>query len=204
MNIEDLKFKIAGLCALISPIVAFVCIFVAISLSPWFSWSGNALSDLGVRGTAATVFNSGLMVSGLLTMVFAAGLFEAFRGRILGRIGAVALFLGAISLFAVGAFPESAGAIHSYVSVAFFALLPISLITIGASMVIAKSRVLGSFSILVAVLAALPWAVSWNALAVPETMSVFTIAVWDVTMGLKLYRGTLVGAHSVSVRRQSS
>jgi len=92
MLVREKKLRVAGLCGVIVPVVAFSCIFIAISLSPWFSWTENALSDLGVGG-AAWVFNSGLMVGGILTMVFAVGLWAAFRKRSLGRVGAVGCFL---------------------------------------------------------------------------------------------------------------
>ena len=52
-----------------------VAILAAIALSPWFSFSNNELSDLGntsSNGTAAFVFDAGLVLAGLLTVAFAA------------------------------------------------------------------------------------------------------------------------------------
>lgn len=182
--------KIAGLCGVVGPIIAFSSIFLAISLSPWFSWSANALSDLGVSGTAVSVFNLGLMLSGLLAMVFAAGLFKALGREFLGRAGAVVLFLATIALFGVGLFPETAGEIHFYVSVAFFALLPISFLLIGVCLLMWKhGKKLGYISILIAGLAVSPWAFSWDGVAIPEMISVVFVSAWIMIMGLKLYRG---------------
>ena len=180
--------RIAGLCGIAAPAVAFSLIFLAISLSPWFSWSANALSDLGV-GEADFVFNSGLIAGGILTMVFAAGLLTIFRGRALGRVGAALLFMDAIALLGIGVFSEAAGDIHSYFSVAFFALFPISLFLLGAGAVMAGSKKFGSFTIVDGVLAALPWAFSWDGVAIPETISALVASIWITAEGARLYLG---------------
>ena len=41
--------KISGVCGTIAPIVAFTFILLAILNFPQFSWTENALSDLGVQ-----------------------------------------------------------------------------------------------------------------------------------------------------------
>jgi len=180
--------RIAGLCGMAAPVIAFSCIFLAISLSPWFSWSANALSDLGV-GEAAWVFNSGLIAGGILTMVFAAGLLVAFKRRTLGRVGAVLLFFGAVALFGIGLFSEAAGAIHSYFSVAFFVLFPLSVFLLGAGAVRAGSRKFGSFTIVAGVLAALPWVFSWDGVRIPEAISALAGSIWIIAEGARLYLG---------------
>ncbi|TES83485.1 MAG: DUF998 domain-containing protein [Hadesarchaea archaeon] len=185
---REKRLRVAGLCGVIVPVVAFSCIFIAISLSPWFSWTANALSDLGV-GEAAWVFNSGLMASGILMMIFAAGLLVAFGGRALRRVGAVFLFFDAVALFGIGVFSEAAGDIHSYFSVAFFVLLPLSLFLLGAGAVMAGSKKFGSFTIVDGILAALPWAFGWDGVAIPEAISALVASIWIVAEGARLYLG---------------
>jgi len=180
--------RLAGLCGVAAPAVAFSLIFLAISLSPWFSWSANALSDLGV-GEAAWVFNSGLMAGGILTMVFAAGLLMTFRGRALGRVGAVLLFFDAVALFGIGLFSEAAGEIHSYFSVTFFVLFPISLFLLGAGAVMVGSKKFGSFTIVDGVLAVIPWAFGWDGVAIPEAISALVASIWIMAEGARLYLG---------------
>ena len=180
--------RLAGLCGVAAPAVAFSCIFLAISMSPWFSWSANALSDLGV-GESALVFNSGLMAGGILTMVFAAGLFVTFRGRALGRVGAVLLFFDAVALFGIGLFSEAAGEIHSYFSVTFFVLFPISLFLLGAGAVMVGSKKFGSFTIVDGVLAVIPWVFSWDGVAIPEAISALVASIWIMAEGARLYLG---------------
>ena len=188
MLAREKRLRVAGLCGVIVPVVAFSCIFIAISLSPWFSWTANALSDLGV-GEAAWLFNSGLMAGGILTMIFAVGLWIAFRKRALGRVGAVGLFLDAVALFGIGVFSEAAGVIHFYFSVAFFVLFPISLFLLGASAIVSGSGKFGSFTILIGVFAAIPWAFSWDGVAIPEAISALFASIWVIWEGARLYLG---------------
>ncbi len=180
--------RIAGLCGIAAPLVAFSCIFIAISLSPWFNWSANALSDLGVR-EGAWVFNSGLITAGVLSMVFAAGLWMAFKEQVIGRAGVVLFFIDAFALFGIGVFSEAAGAIHMYFSVAFFVLFPLSLLLLSAGAIVAGSLKFGSFTIAAGVVAAIPWAFSWDGVAIPETISALAASVWSVAQGVRLYLG---------------
>jgi len=97
--------KISGVCGTIAPIVAFTFILLAITSYPQFSWTGNALSDLGVvEGVTAVLFNSGLIIGGILAIIFASGLFIFLRNRVLGRIGAFIFTLAALALVAIGIF----------------------------------------------------------------------------------------------------
>lgn len=178
--------RIAGLCGVATPAVAFTCIFIAISLSPWFSWSANALSDLGV-GEAAVIFNSGLIAAGIFSMVFATGLWMTFKEHILGRGGAALFFTGAFALSGIGVFSEAAGVIHFYFSVTFFILMPFSLFLLGTGAIVVGSRKFGSFAIAAGVVALIPWAFSWDGVAIPEFISALAVSTWSVAQGIRIY-----------------
>jgi len=125
VELEDVWLKVGRLCGLIAPIIVLPLILLSISYSPWFSWTRNALSDLGVH-EVAILFNSALMIGGVLALIFAFGLMQILHQSKVGFTGTMALITAALSLFAVGFFPETAGRIHFYVSVAFFTLMIIS------------------------------------------------------------------------------
>jgi len=180
--------RIAGLCGIAAPAVALSCIFLAISLSPRFIWSVNALSDLGIM-EAAWIFNSGLIVAGMLSVIFGVGLWMVFKEQTVGRAGVVLFFIGVFALFSIGVFSEAAGAIHGYFSVAFFVLFPLSLFLLGASATVAGSRKFGYFTIGAGIVAAIPWAFSWDGVAIPELISALTASAWSVAQGFKLYLG---------------
>jgi len=184
--VKKKMMMVAWVCGILASIVVFSSVLAAISQSPWFSWTANALSDLGVSG-AASIFNSGLIVGGILMMVFAAGLLVVRKGA-LERAGAALLFIGAIALSGIGVFTEAAGDIHYYVAVAFFGISSLSLILIGSGSIVAGSKKFGLLTVLAGVLAGLPWAFSWAwiGLAIPETLSALVIFVWVIAEGARL------------------
>jgi len=194
--------RIAGLCGIVAPLVALSFITLAISNSlSWFRWTENALSDLGHQGiagtTVATLFNSGLIIGSLLGMMFAAGLMQILRKRILGFAGTFVFALAIISLFAIGVFPETAGRIHFYVSVAFFALFPISLFFIGASLIKENSeRTLGFSTILFGMFAAVsvfPLIVlPLKDVAVHELLATLSGSAWAIVFGVKMCRQSIL------------
>lgn len=53
--------------------IPLICIAISIALSPWFSITGNALSDLGhaINSKASPIFNFGLSLGGTLIIVTA-------------------------------------------------------------------------------------------------------------------------------------
>jgi hypothetical membrane protein len=186
-----IKLRAAGLCGILTPIIVLTSILFAIYYSPWFSWTANALSDLGVQGTAAILFNSSLVVGGVLTILFAIGLREILLNKTLGRIGTLILILDAAILCAIGLFPETAGDIHLYVSVAFFVLLPISLFLIGVAMMQELSeRKLGLFTVMAGIVTAIVWALPWRAVAIPEIIAVLAASVWSIVLGISLFMQT--------------
>ena len=181
--------KAAGLCGVITPIIVITLIALAIFYSPWFGWTKNALSDLGVQGIAAVLFNSGLITGGILTGIFAVGLREALRNRALSHVGSLIFILDAVALCAIGVFPETVGRIHFYVSVAFFVLFPLSAFFIGASMLrFSSERKLGLFTVLVGIVAAVVWMFPWEAVAIPEIVAGLAVSLWSIVFGTKLLR----------------
>jgi hypothetical membrane protein len=167
-------------------------IFLAIANYPPFSWTDNALSDLGVvPGATSSLFNSGLIISGIWCLLFAIGLFILLRESVLGRVGVFVFALACSALVAIGLFPENVTPTHYVVSVMFFVLLPISLLIItGAFGVMGKVR-LAVFTLLVAVAAAAPWILLFSVqyvsgVAIPEFASALAGAVWAVVLSCKM------------------
>ncbi len=187
-------WKVAGICGLATPIVAYSCIFTAIASWSQFSWVNNALSDLGVQaGATEWVFNSGLTLSGLLSLVFATGLFQLVRKRVLAQVGAVAFGLACISLTLIGVFNESFSPIHFYVSVTFFVLLPISQLILVPGFWLLGERKLTALTLVLAFAAAAPWVMLFavryvEGVAVPEFASSVAGVIWVVALSVKLLR----------------
>jgi hypothetical membrane protein len=124
MNLkEDAWIKLSGMMGIVAPVVAFTCILLSIASYAPFSWINDALSDLGVKeGITAPLFNGGLVISGVLALIFASGLLKLLDKNILDKIGVLTFALTALALIAAGVFPENAKPTHYYASVAFFML----------------------------------------------------------------------------------
>ena len=124
--------RIGAANGVIAPIFGFICIIIAIATHLQFSWTNNALSDLGViPGSTGIIFNFGLFTCGLLAFNFAIfGLYSYFKGNLIGKIGAGVFAAATIALICIGIFNESFSPTHYLVSIAFFVFLPISLLII--------------------------------------------------------------------------
>jgi hypothetical membrane protein len=181
--------RISGLCGIAAPIFGFSSIFIAISYSPWFRWTENALSDLGVKGFSAAVFNSGLVFSGLLLLVFSMSLTHLLGAGLLSRIGHSLFSIASVDLCLIGLFSEKFGILHFYVSVLFFTLLPLSLILIGVRLIMSSLyKRLGFIILLSSVLAIGIWLPTWVGVAIPEFVSALMGSVWCVGAGFYLIK----------------
>ncbi len=189
------KQRIGGACGIAAPILAFTCILIAIASYPAFSWTNNALSDLGIiPGLTGPLFNFGLYASGFLAFNFAVfGLFTYFGKRWVGKIGSVVFVATTLALMAIGVFNESFSPTHYLVSVAFFALAPISLFVITCAFAVAHQRGMSAFTCLVGIVAALPWLLQFAFnyvpnVAIPETVSALAVSVWAVILAAKMLK----------------
>jgi hypothetical membrane protein len=186
--------RIAGVYGVIAPVIAFVCIFVATASYPQFSWTSNALSHLGVvPGVAPGVFNSGLVICGVMSFTFTLGFHLFMNKSWLARSGVMLFAVACLALVAIGMFPESVSPTHYWVSVAFFVTLPISLLIFVGEFWRKHQSLMAFFTLLVAVSAAAPWVLLFifhyvPGVAIPEVISGVAGAFWTVRIGIKMYR----------------
>jgi hypothetical membrane protein len=195
LNLERrLRLKISGICGILAPIVAFGCILLSITFARDFSWTDNALSDLGVMpNPTAIMFNSGLIISGILAIVFESGLFSIFKEKLTGRAGTLLFLLDCLALTAIGVFPENTGSMHFYASVVFFALFPFSMFLITAYFVLTSRNRMAVFTFFVSVFAATVWIVEFwvryvRGVAIPETLSAAAASFWAIVTSSVMLR----------------
>ncbi|HEX7482396.1 MAG TPA: DUF998 domain-containing protein [Candidatus Bathyarchaeia archaeon] len=185
--------RIGAACGIVSPIVAFICILIAIASYPTFSWTNNALSDLGVvSGVTASLFNFGLLTSGILAFNFALfGLFTYFGKSWVGKIGSIIFAAATLALIAISVFNENFSPTHYLVSVAFFILAPIALFILTFGFWLNHQRGIATFTVAVGVAAALPWILLFTFnyvpnVAIPEFLSGLAVSIWAVFLGKKM------------------
>jgi hypothetical membrane protein len=187
------KQKIGAVAGLATPILAFTCISIAIASWPDFNWLDNALSDLGVApGFTAPVFNFGLTAAGVLAFFFAAlGVYNFFGKRLTGKVGAVVFAAATIALICIGIFNENFSPTHYIVSVAFFSLAPIGLFILTYAFWHSNHQGLALFSVIIGLVAAVPWILQLIInyvpnVAIPETISAVAISSWAVVLSVKM------------------
>jgi hypothetical membrane protein len=185
--------KIGASSGIVAPIAAFVCILTAIASYPTFSWTNNALSDLGiVPGITSSLFNFGLLASGVLAFNFAIfGLFSYLRKSWVGKIGSAVFAVATLALIAISIFNENFSPTHYLVSVAFFTLAPIALFILTFGFLLSRLRGMAVFTVLVGVAAALPWLLLFTFnyvpnVAIPEFLSGLAVSAWAIVLGKKM------------------
>ena len=156
-----------------------------------FSWNKNALSDIGVS-PQALLFNSALVVGGLLNLLFIFGLRNILGKTKCLKIGILLLIVGSISLSSVGVFTENYDIVHGLVALGYLLLTPLGLICIGlgekghklgiASLVLGITALFAIFGLpLIVVVANLE-----IGFAVPEFAESLVLSIWTFWVSLKL------------------
>jgi len=190
--------RIAGVCGIASQVIGLTSLLTAVSMSPWFSWTENYLSVFGVKGSATTLFNSGLILTGILSLIFAIGLGKSLlSGRLLGLLGMVSLALGSAAFSAMGIFPRTTGILHNGASLSFFLLISLAIFLIGIRVITPSQKIWGALSLTVVILMVVfqivPW--PWSGEAIPQLLSILPWSLWTIAFGVKL----LMKPKSVSV-----
>ncbi|MCP8304885.1 MAG: DUF998 domain-containing protein [archaeon] len=187
-----LEPRVSAWFGVIAPIWALASIGTSIALSPWFSWTDNALSDLGVSGVAP-IFNSGLIVGGTLAFLFIVGLARMERANRLGLLGSVVLMVSTLSLIGIGVFSEAFRPIHFYLAVALFVSLIIASIILSIRFALnVATRRLSIFTLLVGIISFISW-VGWffirlKGIAIPETISACMAFSLLIVLSIRMYR----------------
>ena len=176
MNSKHLRFSVIS--GILSPIFGFFIVFIAISYAPWFSWTNNALSDLGRQGNEAIIFNNGLMITGLLILLFSRGLYEIAIKNFWGKLGSIIHIIASLFLFLIGLFNINITPWHFYVSVGFFVTLPIAIIIYSIYLYQSKMPFFALIGWIFSVTALLIWTLNWSSVAIPEATSAGLCSIW--------------------------
>jgi len=188
---------IAGVCGIASQVAGLVSLLLAVSMAPWFSWTENYLSVLGVRGSATALFNAGLVLAGAFSLIFAIGLGKCLlSGRWLGRFGTASLVLGSMAFAAIGVFPRTTGIPHNLASLAFFTFIMLAIFFIGVTLLNTSPKIWGVLSLaataLIAIFRLIPW--PWSGGAIPQLLSCLPWSLWTIAFAVRLLIGTRLDA----------
>lgn len=171
--------KIASFCGLILPPFALIALFLSIQMAPSFNWTENAISDLGMFQSSSLLFNSTIIISGFLLMIFSIGLTGMLEKQ---KISYILLFLSSFFLIAIGIFPLP-HPYHIYVSELFFISFPLSFLTLGLNLYKIKDsykRRLGISALIIACIAIISpvFLLFFNGIAISEITIVTPGFIW--------------------------
>ena len=189
--------RIAAVSGVASTGLALGGIALAVAAAPWFSWTGAALSDLGVAADplVRAAFNAGLLLGGIAALPYARALWTAAGDR-LGRLVALLFGLTALLLAGVGAFPADTAA-HVPVALSFFSVLTATVALDGTC----RIRTAGGAAAVLAAVAHLAGWFLWVAvldvgdgIAVPELVGALVLAAWVLALSPVAPLGPFVAA----------
>ena len=145
---------IAGAAGAAAPFIGLGSAIAAAELTKNFSWTGNVISDM--LGTKyGLVLSGGLIASGVLTSIFAYGVYKRSRSA-LGKAGAAVIAAGGACLSMVGVTYGDLAWLHPYVSRGYFFMLPAGILLAGIREIKSKKeRILGVGSTSISVLSGL-------------------------------------------------
>lgn len=159
--------------------VAIGCILAATAISPTFSWWADALSDLGVAGLSAWLFNGGLVFGCLLGLPYAWALWTAAADT-LGYLRAITYLASLLAMAGIGLFPAGRSA-HLPLALAFFVLASLTLLVDGVARLRLRTGKL-AFGFGIASPVVWPvwglWLAPHGGIAVPEFVGATLFALW--------------------------
>ena len=185
--------RLAGISGIIGSTLPLIMIFESTMLEKSFSWNKNALSDIGISQTA-WLFNSALIVGGLLNLLFATGLRNYLDKTRWSKRGVSLFIISSISLALVGVFTENYNIIHALVALGYLLLAPLGIICIGRG---EKSEQFGKVSLALGTIALLTIfglpVVTFVAnlqigFAVPEFAESLALSIWTFWVSLRLLK----------------
>ncbi|HYA22058.1 MAG TPA: DUF998 domain-containing protein [Thermoproteota archaeon] len=177
--------KILGV---LGAIIAYPFIAASIVLSPWFDFTNNALSDLGnaaLHGSTAWIFNSGLIIAGVMTACFA--ILISVQHRSLKYLGwSIPSAAAGVDLALVGVFSENTGSIHFVVSVILFSLMAVIMLTYSYCSWPLGSPKVGAISLAFGIAIPVIWFIGWpwHGVAIQETLSCLMTSAWILMVSM--------------------
>jgi hypothetical membrane protein len=172
-----------ALLGLIGPLTAYFFIALSITLSPWFDWQHNALSDLGhaTQSGVAPLYNFGLLLAGLFVIIYSVTVFRSYA-----KYTSICLLVSVSLLQLVAAFDEVYGALHLLVSILLF-------VSFGVASIVYTVEKKSVLALAASVTAFFAWALYFaraygGGIAIPETISSAATVSWVVLSALKILR----------------
>lgn len=184
---SDFLIKFSGICGVILPIVFILILILSLKSAPWFSWTENAISDLGRSDYELLFFNYALDIIGVLLLIFSFGLYYSLKKE---KVGPTVFALSSIYFIGVGIFPLPDPK-HIDISGLFFIAFPLGFFILGLHMYKQASlfiKNMGIFAFVIAFIACCSpvFLFFYRGIAIPEMIILFPGFFWCMRFGLYL------------------
>ena len=183
----DYLIKTSGFCGVALPIFIFLFMICSLERVSGFSWVEHAISDLGRIGYGTSYFNFGLIIIGVLLLIFSIGLNLTLKNQ---RIGPTVFAISAIYLIGVGIYPLPASE-HADLSGLFFIAFTFGFLAFGIKNYKNQDgflKKMGIFALIVVLFAAIS-PISFlfaSGVAIPEAMVIFLGFIWCFVFGINM------------------
>jgi hypothetical membrane protein len=193
--------RVAGTCGIASVVVAILANSLAVFYSSGFSFTQNWLSDLGGTSYAAflnvprpsvssatTILLSqwGLILAGLLALVFALGLLLQADSPAY-RLGAALGIVGTAGLCAEGIFLAPAGVPHLVAYYTFGLLAPTAMLLIGGALIVSEKWLAG-VSVTLGIIALGGTSMTAYGRSVAELVLLIAVVLWAIALSVRMLR----------------
>ena len=180
--------NLSGVCGMSLIFIISSVLIISIQNAQWFSWTDNAISDLGRPEHGMPFFNLALGFIGILLLLFSIGLVTSLKKE---RIGPTILALSSIYFIGIGIFPLP-DPNHIDVSGLFFIAFPLSFLILGLQLYKRNNvfvRKMGRFALIIGIISALSPIILlfYEGIATPEVIIIFPGFIWCFFYGLHLF-----------------
>jgi hypothetical membrane protein len=179
--------KFSGGCGILVLIVFLTSLFFSIQQAPWFSWTDNAISELGKQDAVPFIFNNGLIIAGILLLFFSIGLSKELKDRF---VSPLFFCLSSIFLITLGFIPLPSIE-HVYLSGMFFGAFGYAFFAFGISYYkdsipfIRKMSIFAFFNLIIVLISPI-FLLLFKGEAIPEMIIIMPGFIWCVLFGSKM------------------
>lgn len=186
MNVRIVR--LLGFFGVVAPLVASLIIFLSVKNTPGWSASSQTLSELGVGGFGAVLFNSGLRMTGSLMMVYGAGLWEFSKETFVGKVGSGLYLLCSALAVLLGAVKIDVQPLHDFIAMTFFMALPLAVALSSVHVWRSGMKPYAALGFAAAAIELGVWGFAGDVTAVHQISALAPVGLWQVAMGFWMFR----------------
>jgi len=186
MNVRIVRLM--GFFGVAAPIIGALMILLSVQFTPGWDPASHTLSQLGAEGFGAVLFNSGLLMTGALMMLFSAGLFEVATKDLRGRVGAAIYLATSVLTVVLGVATVEYQPVHDLLALVLFALMPLSMIAYSIYLWGRGLRVHAALGLLGGIVGIAVMEVGGPINALKELATAGSLGVWQVALGAWMLR----------------